>query len=371
MPNEEFAEQLNRLRVRAGNPSVRELAKLTERQAPGRAMSRSTVQDKISGKSLPRLGQILALVQACADYANAIGAPLPKEDTDERVWRERVRAALARTPAVAPSLSTPDGASAARPTAWDLDPLVRAGMHDMVTLIQNNEGQPMFKWLPELITALNLSGMSITQFLKAASVQLPSDFVDTALSLTECGEKIVERLMFLAATHQPVDAIPAVVVSLRRREASEGAELAMMLIDFIAGSSGRGYPTMRHDCASIVLALRGATLERDANRLLSGIGKCRYARSLLEIAASFPDEIYGDRETILNSVAKATNHHLGSVFKELRNRKVEGINPERTVNRIIFGIPSERHEHILQYLESEGFDHEAGRARELKDEPPF
>src|SRR2546430_13056778 len=77
MPVEDLAEQLNRLRVRAGSPSVRELAKLTGRQGPGRAMSRSTVQDKISGKSLPRLGQILALVRACADHAKSIGVPLP------------------------------------------------------------------------------------------------------------------------------------------------------------------------------------------------------------------------------------------------------------------------------------------------------
>jgi len=84
LPTEELAEQLNRLRVRAGNPSVRELAKLTERQGPGRAMSRSTVQDKISGKSPPRLGQILALVQACADYANSIGAPFQRRTRTSR-----------------------------------------------------------------------------------------------------------------------------------------------------------------------------------------------------------------------------------------------------------------------------------------------
>jgi len=59
----------------------------------------------------------------------------------------------------------------------------------MVTLIQDNEDRPMAEWLPELITALELAWMSIVQFLKAASTQAPKDFVDTVLSLTECGEK--------------------------------------------------------------------------------------------------------------------------------------------------------------------------------------
>ena len=123
MPDEELIGQLNRLRARAGNPSVRELAQLTMRQGPGRAMSRSTVQDKISGKSPPRLGQILALVRACADYANSIGAPLDVQDTDEQVWRERAQAALVRTPASPAPVAT----TASPSPKWDLEPLIRAG----------------------------------------------------------------------------------------------------------------------------------------------------------------------------------------------------------------------------------------------------
>ena len=334
-------------------------------------MSRSTVQDKISGKSLPRLGQILALVQACADYANSIGVRLPTEDTDEQVWREHAQVALVRTPRASPPLSAPGDVTASRSSIWNLDPLIRAGMYDMVALIQDNEDRPMAEWLPELINALELAGMSIVQFLKAASTQVPKDFVDTVLALTECGDKIVARLMFFCAAYQPVDAIPAIIVSLRRREPSEGATLAGMLIDLIAGSSGRGFPTMRNDCVPIVLALRAATLERDAAQLLCDIGRCRIASSLLNIAASFPDETYGDRETILSSVAKGNAYHLGSVLDELRNKKYDDIDPEKTLDRIIFGIPDGERERILSYLESKGFNDEARRVRELEGEPPF
>lgn len=102
MSAEELTEQLKRLRARAGNPSVRELARLTERQGPGATMTRSTLQDKISGKNPPRLGQVLAIVRACAEHAKSIGAPLTAEDTDEQVWRQRVEGALAQ-PSLAPS----------------------------------------------------------------------------------------------------------------------------------------------------------------------------------------------------------------------------------------------------------------------------
>jgi hypothetical protein len=213
--------------------------------------------------------------------------------------------------------------------------------------------------------------MSIVQFLKAASTQPPDDFADTVLSLTGCGEKIVERLLFFGGAYQPVKAIPAIIVSLRRSKSPDGATFARMLIDLIAGSSARAFPTMRDDCAPIVLALRAATLEGDAVRLLQGIGRCRVSSSLLEIAASFPDRTYGDRETILNSVAKGTAYHLGHVLRDLRSREYDGIEPGKTLDRIIFGIPPGDRERILEYLEFEGLGDEARRVRELEDEPPF
>src|SRR4051794_31679745 len=43
MADDSLAKQLARLRVRAGNPSLRDLEKLTDRQ--GRRMSRASIQD--------------------------------------------------------------------------------------------------------------------------------------------------------------------------------------------------------------------------------------------------------------------------------------------------------------------------------------
>jgi hypothetical protein len=259
LPDEELTAQLKRLRVRAGNPSVRELANLTARQRPGRAMSRSTVQDKISGKSPPRLGQILALVQACADYANSIGAPLSPEDTDERIWRDRIHAMAVRTPPPSPAPTEAPQSPSAR---WDLDPLIRAGMYDMVDVVQANEHQPMASWLAPLIHALASAGMSNEQFLRAASRESPPEIVATVLALAASQEtKAVERLVYLSAVNQPADHIPAIIALLRRKGGPEvGVRLVDLLIDVLTGKqSGRLSNIGPDHYISIVSALRSAT----------------------------------------------------------------------------------------------------------------
>lgn len=373
MPAEDLTKHLNLLRVRAGNPSVRDLAKLTERQGPGRAMSRSTVQDKISGKNPPRLGQILALVQACADYARSIGAPLAAEDTDEQTWRERAQAALVKNPVLHPVSVDATAIRPAKPVAkWDLDPLTRAGMYDMVELIQGTEGRPMAEWLVSIVHALDVAGMSNDQFLKAASMEQPRDLVDSIMQLAIHRERAVDRLMVLSAVNQPAEAIPAVMVLLRRKEGLVATQLADRLIDLMSGKRlGEFSYMLRKDCLSVVLALRAATLYRDATRLLTGIGEHRDGKYVLEMAASFPDSTVGDRETILSSVAKGSTWHLSYVLKELRETTLDGIDQEKTLERIIFGIPFGEHEAVSSFLKSRGLDREATRVYELKDEPPF
>jgi hypothetical protein len=92
---EELTEQLRQLRIRAGDPSIRELRGIIQRQAPAFVMSRSTIHEKLSGKSLPNMWQALALIRACATYAKSIGVPLTADDMDEQIWRDRVEAARA------------------------------------------------------------------------------------------------------------------------------------------------------------------------------------------------------------------------------------------------------------------------------------
>ena len=373
MTAEDLTQNLKRLRALAGNPSVRDLAKLTERQGPGRAMSRSTVQDKISGKNPPRLAQVLAIVQACADYAKSIGAPLATAETDEQIWRERTQAALARTSSPPPvSTDIPANRPVKQVTEWDLNPLIRAGMYDMVQLVQASEGRPMAEWLPSLIHALDLAGMSKQQFLIAASMEQPKDLVESIMALINNSEAL-DMLMHLCARYQPSDSIPAIMVLLRRKTAAGSAELADRLIDLI--SEERSGPfwdaaEAEDNCIPVVLALRSATLEKDVIRLLKGIGAHGSPDYILEVVASFPDNAWGDREKVLSSVAEGTDYHISSVLKELRETKLDGIDPKKTLDRVIFGIRSRRQD-IVSYLESQGLDEEARRVIELEDEPPF
>jgi len=378
LPADDLTEHLKRLRVRAGNPSVRVLAKLTERLGPARAMSRSTIQDKISGNNPPRLGQVMALVQACAEYAISIGAPLAEEDTDEQIWRERAQAAQVRTsPPPSPPVDMTAPEPAKQAVKWDLDPLIRAGMHDMVELVETSEGRPMAEWMPQLIEALGLAEMSNEQFLKGASKEKPSEVVESIIALADNAEYsdrdfsavALDRIMYLCARNQPVKAIPVVIVLLRRKGAPA---LADQLISLIAGGASRPFPSsVRSDYIPMLFALRAATMGRDAARLLTTLGERGYPSDILEVASSLPDSIPIDRIDILGSVANGSNYHLGSVLKELRKSTLADIDKKKTLDQIISGIPYGKHEEIASFLESQGLREEASRVLERKDEPPF
>jgi hypothetical protein len=315
------------------------------------------------------------LVQACAEYANSIGVPLPEEDTDEQIWRERVQIALERTPPSAPvdaAASAPAlvDLTVSRPPRWNLDPLVRAGMYDMVDLIRTSEHLPMAQWLPTLTNSLDAAGMSYEQFLKGASIEQARDLTEIIMSMiSRSRDKAIDRLMYLCAKNQPAESIPVIIVLLRRWKDGEGVEVADQIIGLISGD--RHGLLVRNDCVDVVLALRSATMERDAIRLLKGVGKHAQPDYLFQVAASFPDSTLGDRETVLGAVAEGSFYHLRSALKELPNITLYGMDPMRTLDRIIFGIPSGKHETFASTLESEGMYEEALRIRELKDEPPF
>jgi hypothetical protein len=83
-----LAERLRALRMLAGNPSVNRLVDLTEKQGRGRAMRRSTIQDKLCGATAPKLDHVLALVAACAAHAASIGNPLSAQELDEDRWQQ-------------------------------------------------------------------------------------------------------------------------------------------------------------------------------------------------------------------------------------------------------------------------------------------
>ncbi|WP_157839185.1 hypothetical protein [Streptomyces flavidovirens] len=175
MTDDSLAKQLGRLRVRAGNPSLRDLEKLTDRQ--GRRMSRASIQDKFSGTSGLKMVQVLALVRACADYAHSIGVPLPPEDTDEQFWQEKAAHPTApkNRHVVEPPHETDPQESQDQKTGDSSDlealisPLINAGMEDIANLARQGAGQPLETWLPAVIVALGHAHMDYQSFLNLAA----------------------------------------------------------------------------------------------------------------------------------------------------------------------------------------------------------
>ncbi|WP_037603759.1 hypothetical protein [Streptacidiphilus rugosus] len=86
-PVQVVASALRELRRRAHQPSLDRLAKLTAGQGARWAMPRSTIDDKLKGRTAPKAEHVLALVAAFRDHAASVGHPLPSEFCDEVAWR--------------------------------------------------------------------------------------------------------------------------------------------------------------------------------------------------------------------------------------------------------------------------------------------
>lgn len=86
-PLRSFASRLQDLRASSGNPSVRELEKLTK--DIGSPYRRSTIQDKLSGKSKPDWTFVKTFVRACHKNAGKSDEP------NMEAWR-KVHLAMAR-----------------------------------------------------------------------------------------------------------------------------------------------------------------------------------------------------------------------------------------------------------------------------------
>lgn len=82
-----LADQLRELRLLAGMPSLDLLVSLTAES--GRPITRSTIQDKLSGTSRPTLDQMLGLVRACRVHAERTGTNLPADLFLDDYWRQQ------------------------------------------------------------------------------------------------------------------------------------------------------------------------------------------------------------------------------------------------------------------------------------------
>jgi hypothetical protein len=270
------------------------------------------------------------------------------------------------------AVPVPDSESTDLSKRFDLTPLALAGMTDMVDLVQGSQGKPMAEWLPVLVEALRQAQMSDEQFLVAASREQPPATAESILALHFYQEpKACERLIYLTAGNQPAESIPILLALLRRNSEGQVGELTEKLLDMIPRRRDSVTAAAASRCVNVVRALRGATMEMDVQSFLGGIGQNGDSNLILNVAALFPDAIYGDREQVLSSVAKGSPFHIFDVLRTLRGSVPDGIDPAKTLDRIIFGIPWGKNTAVASDLKERGFTKEAERVLELEDEPPF
>ena len=132
-----FAGRLRELRERAGNPSYEVLARLTA--GTRWPQTRSTIYDKLSGKSVPSEEFVRAFASACLAHARRAGRHLDGQDADpdwwagecSRVRREVTQARREVTQARRAGVRLPNGAVAARRLVRDWDPFV-LGVHHAI-----------------------------------------------------------------------------------------------------------------------------------------------------------------------------------------------------------------------------------------------
>jgi len=80
----EFVATLQRLRMRAGGPSLENLVTLTA-DLP-HPLARSTISDKLMTKTVPNWEFVVSFVTACRAYAERKGQPLPQQFGDLALW---------------------------------------------------------------------------------------------------------------------------------------------------------------------------------------------------------------------------------------------------------------------------------------------
>ncbi|MCF3177557.1 hypothetical protein IPZ61_30130 [Streptomyces sioyaensis] len=377
MDEASLVKQLERLRTLSGNPSVRELERLTKRQGPDRQMSKSTIREKFAGNSGLKIVQVLALVRACGEYATAIGVALPSEECSERTWLKKLTALDASTPPHAASIST--GAKDAPPITSTpeknlaeekhldqmITPLLNAGMTDIVKLIRESKDKPLNEWIPATLAAINRAGMNDLEFQRRAALAPPSQVVKILAEIeAHDAEEVATRYFRFCLLTQPPGDIPKLLVALRRDSSEAAYYHAEQTIDLLSGKDKS--IGSRLDLAQVICSMRAAGLDRDADRLSEGIGRYALPTMALSAAGSFPEDFYGDRERILRSVVEQGSQRLVKFIQAMNESPMGQMNPARVLNFLLTAINKKEADGISNDLREAGLHDEATMLLELK-----
>ncbi|MGW1089037.1 hypothetical protein ACWD4L_22655 [Streptomyces sp. NPDC002596] len=370
-----LAKQLRDLRVRAGNPSVRDIERLLEGQGRNRSMARSTIQEKLSGKTPARLHQILALVAAIAEYGKQNGTPLAPQEIDKNTWRAKFVAASGKSSPVTASGGITIGPEAAGGSRiWDAAPLRNAGMTDLLDLISQSEGAPLAAWLPHVASEMHRSQMSCESLMKWAAGTSPQEIIACISALEEIfplpeqksndpwsgwspeNDATAGMLLRFTTRIQPLSNAPIIVVGLRR------ADLAKYVEQFLTGMAcWHLAPSLR----GAVKSLQSAELARDAEKILTYVGSERQQTRIIEIVSHFSEHNeVRERDTILKGMAlDGVRFMIG--INEIENEEMHNV--------LISAIPWSKKSEYSVLLNEAGYKTLAGKIElpGYTDEPPF
>lgn len=88
----EFIDDLRQLQVETGNPSLREIARLSRQHT--KRLPHSTAGDLLKSVTRPPVRSVIAFVVACREYAKELGLDVPRSRTDLASWQLRWQALL-------------------------------------------------------------------------------------------------------------------------------------------------------------------------------------------------------------------------------------------------------------------------------------
>ncbi|MFE6816189.1 hypothetical protein [Streptomyces sp. NPDC057677] len=378
-----MAAQLQELRLRAGSPPYRAIERLLARQNRQERIARSTIQEKFTGKSPLKLGEVLRLVEALAEHARFIGAPLLAEDTDQEVWRQRVVSAQSNQ--LPPKEKKVESTATSDPE-WPLTPLYQAGMLDMAEIVIESRDQATANWLPRVAREMMRAEMSCTSFMSVAATEPPLEAVRTAVALhlefpnlvdqnsgdpwaqkTAPGnsETVLTLLRFMAREHGST-ATPTIVVGLRRGGIGEYVQHFLTCI-----AQWHLAPSLERS----VSHLRAAELSRDAINLLHLAGSRRLLDRTFEIADHFNRKnAVDDRDTVLRAMAENPMRLLAAC-----EGSKNWPDAEKIVDKLLSTIPySSKPAFYEAFQESEDYKHLTSRLQKTTggwgaypEDPPF
>ncbi|MFB6624249.1 hypothetical protein ACFCWD_36950 [Streptomyces sp. NPDC056374] len=369
-PSMDVAAHLRDLRRNAGAPSIREIEHLIARQGRQQPMARSTIQDKMAGKSPLNLAQVLSIVEALGEHARLNGIPIAREEIDQAVWCDRF--ATPKSEASEPGAPEIFGPRPAEPAnlAWNWEPLATAHMFDVIEFIREKENAPVATWLPQVLREMRKAEMDVHDVIRTAAQDEPFNIVQTLAVLnawfprqdtggwdvTDHNRTVGALIRFTAQRHGG-SASPVIVAGLRRAQIPEN--VAMYLRDVAYYSSAR-------EIADALECLSASGLSGDMKRLLTSIATARPMHKLALLVESFQKGgRVEDVHAILGGIAKEGKYRLKSAFEEFAGHPLE------VQEKIALGVPYGKHVEYAQFLQECKLVAYARLVLWAEEEPPF